>query len=135
MSYNLTMKTIFLLVMALFALCSVARPSEIPSARILRAFSFVESSHRPQVIGDKGKAWGLYQFHLNRWLEYGGAKESYGKADAKEQTRVMLNFLDYAYKVADKKNLDRIIVAATMHNNGHIVNKETDYVKKIRRAF
>ena len=102
---------------------------------LLLAFAMVESSNREQIFGDNGKAWGLYQFHETRWIEFGGKESNWGKAPRKEQDQIMAGYLIWAQKQAKKRNVDFIQFAATYHNNGHFVSKETGYVRKIRKQI
>jgi hypothetical protein len=48
-----------------------------------------ESSGNPQVRN--GSHWGLYQFQLSTWEEYGGSASSFGNANATEQTQIFNN--------------------------------------------
>lgn len=102
----------------------------------MKAFSFVESSHRVQVFGDKGLAWGKYQFHKARYAELGG--KNWGSADEAEQDRVFLKEMAVVRRLLKKdkyKHIDFVTALATYHNNGHIRNEETKYVLKIRKAL
>jgi hypothetical protein len=107
----------------------VASSALASDTQLLKAFATVESRNRPQVLGDKGLAWGLYQFHQARYEELGG--QNYGSASIEEQNRVMLIELAKVRKL-NKKKIDFIRAAATYHNNGHIKNIETAYVAKVR---
>lgn len=129
-------------IVALLVLCSNCLESTKPeddriTPELITAFALVESSGREHVKGDKGKAWGLYQFHRARWEECGGNPKEWGKADKKEQTRVMINALNkYAKQYKRKKpDTDFITWCATYHNNGHGRTVKTKYVKKVKTTL
>lgn len=120
------MKKIAILILLVSCLaCAAAEPNY---EKLARAIAQIESSNRPQVFGDNGLAWGLYQFHKARYLELGG--KAYGKADSTEQTRIILKEI----ALVDKRrgNIDLVRAIGTYHNIGSIKNLETDYVKKLR---
>ena len=101
----------------------------------LAAFAVVESSGDEGIWGDNGTAYGLYQFHLPRWLENGGTRAEWGRASAHTQTEVMLRALTkYAAKARAAK-ADRLTWLATSHNNGHGKYRQTAYSKKINAAL
>ena len=113
------MKIIYLLI-ALTFWCTTCR-GEVSNTQLLKSFAFVESSNRPQILGDSGKAWGLFQFHKARYLELGG--NNWGSANVFEQQRVMLKEISI---VRAKNKSDLIQALATYHNLGHIEYRETD---------
>jgi hypothetical protein len=76
------------------------------------------------------KSWGLYQFQYDRWVESGGKASDWGKADAKEQTRVMVKALEN-YLDKHKKG-DHVTWVTTSHNSGHGLSKPTPYTRKIK---
>lgn len=133
--YIAYMKTITLMLCALllFAVGSLARSQTIDE--LLPAFAQVESSNRAQVWGDNGKAYGLYQFHLPRWLECGGTHAEFGNTSALRQTIIMRVALTRYHNYAKRRGLNFVQVAATMHNIGHYVPTETRYVKKIKKEL
>lgn len=105
-------------------------------AEIMRAFSFVESGHCMQVFGDKGLAWGKYQFHKARYAELGG--QNWGSANEQEQDRVFAKEIIVVRRLLQKdkyKHIDFVTALATYHNNGHIRNEQTKYVLKIYKAI
>lgn len=101
--------------------------------QLLKSFAFVESSNRSQIWGDNGKAWGKYQFHIERWMELGGKKSEFGKATESRQDEIMLIELNLAIHKSRKMGVDIIRGCATYHNNGNIKDLETNYVRKIRK--
>ena len=100
---------------------------------LIIAFAKVESSFDANASGDGGKAYGLYQFHKDRWLECGGTEKNWKNADVEIQTKIMITALN-KYCKSNKKEVDYIRWMATSHNIGHGIDKETDYVKKVRKA-
>lgn len=106
--------------------------SNITDALIL-AFAHVESGFVINATGDKGEAYGLFQFHKARWLECGGTEDNWKKSDTKTQVKIMIKALNSYCK----KNIDGVEAVrwmATSHNIGHGVDEDTLYVKKIREA-
>lgn len=57
--------------LAIVAIAFCASASGTP---LLDRIAFIESSHRPHVIGDGGSARGLYQMHLAAVLDCGGTR-------------------------------------------------------------
>lgn len=110
------------------------------TADLIVSFSAVESSHKKDVLGDydkkskEYKAYGLFQFHKARWIECGGTKENYRNADIETQVRIMVNALN-RYCKSNRKGVECLRWMATSHNIGHGVDKETAYVKKIRKGL
>lgn len=103
---------------------------------IIKAFSFVESTHRVQIMGDGGAAWGKFQFHKARYAELGG--QNWGSANEQEQDRVFANEIIVVRRLLQKdkyKHIDFVTALATYHNNGHIRNEQTKYVLKIYKAI
>ena len=125
-------------------------------AQLMRTFAAVESSSgkdKKYPWGDNGKAYGLYQFHLERWKELGGTAENFGKAGPKVQNELMLAEIR---KVLSKyKGTDPVLALASYHKIGHVVPNteqkfgfdkgkrkrvpQTDfekaYIKKIRKTL
>jgi hypothetical protein len=125
-----------LIVFLLLMVSINAQAKDYSDAQVLRAFSFVESRHRVQIVGDNGLAWGKFQFHKARYTELGG--KNWGAADEIEQNRVMLKEVGIVRRLLTKdkyKNVEFVTALATYHNLGHIENKETKYVKKIKAAL
>ena len=103
--------------------------------QVVAAFAYVESSGRVHVKGDGGSAWGLFQFHRDRWWEIGGTDAEYGSASAERQVALMIRALNrYAY-AGDRRGIDPIRAMATAHNSGNVRNVETSYTRKIRRCL
>lgn len=92
--------------------------------------------------GKRCKSWGLFGFKRARWEEAGGDPEQWGKADAREQVRVMLGAVRlYGEWLAnsDRKiasDRDRVRLMARCHNNGSIGSgAETDYTRRAWRYY
>ena len=105
---------------------------------LLLVFALVESSNNPQAIGDNGLAWGKFQFHKARWVECGGTLAEYGKASETRQDEIFLNEakkVEKLLKTAKYKRIDYVTALSTYHNNGHIKNEQTPYVKKIKKQI
>ena len=104
---------------------------------LLAAFASVESSNRnlPAYDDHGGMAFGYYGFHEARWIECGGSAESFGTATREQQDAVMAKELTRAFRIAKKRGIDPIRAAATYHNNGHVIDSETAYTRKIRAAL
>lgn len=114
-------------------------------ARILDAFAMQESTRAAKgihVLGDNGNAWGIWQFHKARWKEHGGDPGLWGKANAKHQTKIMLN----AFRAYTRKSRwgsltveQKIIVAGRYHNRGHCKlsqkNKHYWYTRSVWRHY
>lgn len=120
-----------LLVMAAGILACHPNPENIPPS-VMVAFAMQESSGREQVLGDKGQAWGLFQFHRARWQELGGKKAEWGSASAAAQMEVMYRFLTRCYTSARAQGKDPIQYSAVVHNVGHWIPDETKYVEQLR---
>ena len=58
---------------------------------LIRCFEDQESGGKLHVRGDQGRSYGLFQFQVARWLECGGRRIDWGRADRAEQTRIMRN--------------------------------------------
>jgi hypothetical protein len=58
----------------LLAIVAIAFCASASGTPLLDRIAFIESSNRPAVIGDGGKARGLYQMHLAAVLDCGGTK-------------------------------------------------------------
>lgn len=90
------------------------------------AIAKVESSFKPNASGDDDKAYGLFQFHHDRWLECGGTDDNWKKASIETQCRVMKT----QYERAKTEN---IVEFLNYHNLGHKSKEITKYVRKIYR--
>jgi len=98
--------------------------------RLMKTFALIESSNNPNAIGDGGKAYGLYQFHLARWLECGGTKENWRRATRTEQDKIMRTALTrYLARTSDLTKI------ANYHNMGNPSSKVTLYTRKFRRIY
>lgn len=95
----------------------------IPCAScMLRAFRCLESSDNYAAIGDRGLAWGAYQFHRARWSECGGRADEWGRADCVAQDRVMSQALRKYMRAGLRRGLcgDELLWwTANYHNVGH----------------
>jgi len=117
--------------------CSARGESFIDYAK---AFSYVESSNRVHVWGDNGKAYGLYQFHIARWMECGGKRSEFGNAPAWRQTQIFFTEINRCFDQYERKRLWENGITptqalATYHNNGSIKGCETEYVRKIKNRL
>ena len=83
--------------------------------RLIRCIEAQESGGREQVIGDRGRSWGLFQMGRARYSEGGG--RNYGKAGRTEQTRVMRVLLS-RYLRDCKGTVEQQIVHASRSHNG-----------------
>ena len=114
-------------------------------ARIIDAFAMQESSRAAKgihVLGDGGKAWGIWQFHKTRWKECGGDLKLYGKASTKYQAKIMLNALRRYTRKSKWGNLtveQKIIIAGRCHNIGHCKksqkNKHYSYTRSLLKHY
>ena len=86
---------------------------------VLAGFAYKESSYREQVFGDHGNAWGLFQFHCERWTELGGHMDDYGNAPAELQIQIMVKELNQAARRAQARQLDFLTLACKRHNGGN----------------
>ena len=102
---------------------------------LLAAFAQVESSNmnRAPYWDVNGTAFGLYGFHQTRYFELGGTL--FGHASRKQQDAVMTVEINRGLAIAAKRGIDPIRAVATLHNCGHVIDRETSYVKKIRSAI
>jgi len=122
------------------ALSLGAGPSD---ARLVDSLAVVESSRRTQIKGDKGAAWGLFQFHRARWEECGGAPAEWGKAGARPQIRAMLKSIRGQRRLWRKHGLrlsveQQIIWIGRHHNIGHCKKgrgTHNRYTRKLWRAY
>jgi len=92
-------------------------------SKTLTAIATKESSLNSQAIGDKGKAYGYFQFHEDRWNEY-EKKIKRKRATKKEQVTVMLRVL----RKKNKKSLtleENVVRLCRYHNIGN--NKKTGH--------
>ncbi len=112
----------------------------IDDAALIRAFARVESGNRPDVFGDGGKSWGLYQFQIGRWRECGGDARKWGKAATGRdyQTQIMHNALE-RYRRRMCKGLtteQQVIWLGRCHNGGRRTWKyHNEYTRKIWREY
>lgn len=106
---------------------------------LLLAFALIESSHNPYAIGDNGKAKGLYQFHIARWIECGGTKENWGTPNKAIQDQIMINEImiclkQYKHKKMWEKGISPLEAITTYHNSGHI-RSGTAYTEKVSKEL
>lgn len=123
-----------LLVLASGVLVTEGNPENL-TPTLVAAFALVESSGNPKAVGDKGKARGLYQHHLDRWLEDGGTVQNWGNATALEQTRVMVRSLTRYSRLARQAGIPRLVALAKMHNIGSLEAKMTPKRVKLLEAY
>jgi hypothetical protein len=118
-------------VLAAGVIASNVNPYNIPPS-VIAAFAEVESSGRPFITGDHGKAWGLFQFHIGRWVECGGRRSEWGVASPARQTEVMLRAVNkYAAWGIRANAPDRLTWVANCHNLGHGSTTLTPYARKV----
>lgn len=103
-------------------------------ATLLLAFAQVESSGNLHATGDHGKAQGLYQFHRDRWAEYGGDPAHWRTATRAEQNAAMVTALAH-YIERKPPGVDLVRWVGTSHNAGHGIDRETEYVQKLRKEI
>lgn len=116
-------------------------------ARLIDAIAMRESTRAIRGIhmsGDNGKAWGIYQFHKARWKELGGDPKTYGKANATEQTKVMLKVIRRckanAAKAGVKLTDEQLVIwVSRYHNIGNCgkskMNQHTEYSRYVWKIF
>lgn len=104
------------------------------SVSLMMAISQVESGGDYSAVGDHGKAFGAYQFHRAAWVRFGGKPADWGHASPAEQDRVMMRALNY-YLATVPAGIDPVRWVGTWHNTGHGLDRETVYVKKLRKQI
>ena len=120
-------------VMAAGVMATNPNPHDIPPS-VLVAFAMVESTGRPTILGDHGKAWGLFQFHVDRWNEVAHPSD-YGHADPVTQTRAMFHALTRYFEAARRHSAkNRLVFAANAHHDGTGSDGLTPYARKILAA-
>lgn len=104
---------------------------------VQKAIRDVESNGDYNAVGDNGKAWGAYQFHIARWLECCGENSEWGmrstphtRQDEVAET-AMLKY--HANALAKKQKSEAAVVTwmANYHNLGHGSTRKTRYVQKV----
>lgn len=100
--------------------------------QLLYAFAKVESSFNFGAIGDRGKAYGAFQFHRDRWKEVSNKK--YRSCTNKEQLDAMITAIA-RYEYSNNGDVEYITWIANCHNVGHGSDKQTKYVKRIKAAL
>jgi len=124
-------------IMAAGVIATNGNPESIPPS-VLAGFALVESSGincGPYPDGNT-KAFGLFGFHLSRWLECGGLPEEWGRATEMRQMEVMYVALQrYAAAARRHHSTERIRFAANAHHYGHGSDFNTEYAKKIEAAI
>ena len=119
-----------------------------PVAALVRAFAAVESSGRnlapyldcPRAHAHSSSrcyAFGLYAFHLPRWLECGGPHSGWGTASTGEQEAVMRTAITRytrrcPYPIG---STNWAIWCSNYHNLGHGSMRRTPYVTRIIKEF
>jgi hypothetical protein len=124
-------------VMAAGCIASGRNPGNVPPS-VIAAFALVESSgiNQPPYQDGKTQAFGLYGYHIDRWLEHGGKREEWGVASPMRQTEVFLCGINrYYFNAATHHARNRSVWAAVAHNQGHGSDELTAYAKKIMAAI
>ena len=95
------------------------RRATLDRERLIRCIEAQESGGREQVIGDRGRSWGLYQFGSVRWRECGGSASGWRRSGRVEQTRVMRQAIDrYLSDCRPGSTVEQQIIHASRDHNG-----------------
>lgn len=119
-----------------------------PVAALVGAFAAVESSGRnlaPYLdclrahphSRDKCYAFGLYAFHLPRWLECGGTRSGWGVASTGEQEALMRTAIArYTRRCPYRIGTPQWVVwCSNYHNLGHGSMRRTPYVTRMLKEY
>lgn len=113
-------------------------------ARLVSAIAMQESGGDPNAFGDNGLAWGLFQFHRERWHEI--STDGYRDCKVEFQVAVMINMIQSRYlgpkvlaermSIGSLSSEDLCIIAGQIHNRGHFVcMRHTDYTRSLYQWF
>ena len=115
---------------------SIREPGPGGIDRLLDAIAKVESRNNPGVIGDGGRAAGLYQIHRDYWADgtkFLGVNWDYAQATDPVKARAVVR----AYLLHYGRGCSRLDLAR-IHNggpNGHRKPSTLEYARRIERAL